>query len=166
MILQMDIKPVSRRPISMTGVVVLIFVLFFSSVMMGADIIALSFGPLKHLGIVYPAVLDYTHIIAPCAALVLWYALGRRRPKLLAVVVCILSFETISAVADWADRQTDKVNVTAWIKPKDVAPLEDRLGFKMWETGDSHGPQIWVARMPGHADQLIAQTKRLGIFRP
>ena len=44
--------------------------------------------------------------------------------------------------------------------------MENRMGFKIWEKGDSTNIELWVDRTPGRAEALVAEVKRMGICRP
>lgn len=164
MILMMGVERGSKRPFS-----IIVFVgVLVAIVFMGGDIIPLTLRPLKYLGISFPKILQYTHLIAPALALVLGIVLRRFWPNgatMVCVVLCILCAVAVSSAARWADQQVEKVKITKCIDGNDIPPLEARLGFKVWETGNSSGTELWIDRTPGHALQLTDEAKRMGIFR-
>jgi hypothetical protein len=158
----MGVKRASAQPFSIIIVIGLLVALAF----VGDDIITLSLRPLKYLGVGFPDALQYAHLIAPAIAFALWIVFGRRWPQLSALAVCLLCSMMISAVANWADNQVEKVKMTAWIDSNDITKLETRLGFKVWEQGDSSGNELWIRRVPGHDLQLITEAKRMGVLQP
>jgi hypothetical protein len=158
----MRVELKSRRRTS--GAVIIL--LFFALVFMGGDIVPLSLRPLDYLGVTYPAVLGYTHLIAPAITFAMWAVFTRWQPNLseiAAFVAMILCSVAIAAVPRWADQQIDKVKVTTWMD--DISKLEGRLRFKIWEEGNSNGTELVIARIPGHAALLTAEVRQKGIFR-
>jgi hypothetical protein len=143
-----------------SGIVLIAFL--FAFIFLGNDIVGLSLRPLKYLGIGFPPVLAYTHFIAPAIALALLVVFGRRCPEWVILALCVVDIMAISAVAKWADKQIDKVQITRWIN--DIKPLEGRLGFQVWEIGNASGDQLWVARGSGRVQRLTAEAKQMGIF--
>jgi hypothetical protein len=133
---------------------------------MGADLVPLSLRPLKYLGIGFPAVLGYTHIIVPGAMLLSWLVIRHRFPITAGVASVIVCAIAISAVPKWADRQVDQITNNRWIDGDQLRSLESRIGFKVWEQGGSSGVQLSIAKVPGHVDLLTAELKRRGVYRP
>jgi hypothetical protein len=129
-----------------------------SLIFMGADIVPLSLRPLDHLGIPYPHILRYTHVIAPIAALVLWIVF--RRSTLAAIVAFLFAILGITSVAQWADSRPIKIPVTHWI---DSHEWQKKLGFNIWEQGDAHGTAVWVDRTPGRANLVREEAKKMGV---
>jgi len=154
-------EAVSAKPKKRVGFIVPLG-MTVAAVFMGADFTAISLRPLEYLGIPFPLILKYTHFIVPAVAFMLWFV--TRRLATLSAVLFILTLMLLPAASRWIDGRTVNIRTTKWID--DIPQLETRLGFKVFETGDSNGDQLQVDRMPGHAQALTAETKRLGIYRP
>jgi len=133
-------------------------------VFMGADFTAISLRPLEYLGIPFPSVLKYAHVIVPAVAFSLWFV--ARRSTILSSLIFIATLMLLPIPAQWADGRPVKIHVTKEIDGITITSLETRLGFKVRETGDASGEQLWVDRTPGREQALTAEAKRLGIYRP
>lgn len=149
-----------KRPVGfVVPVVVAVGVMF-----LGADFIPLSLRPLDYLGIPYPAVLRYVHLILPAAFVAACLIFNRSHA--VAIVALLLATTAMGGVAQWADAQPAKVRVTQTVYDGDFDGWLKTLDFPVWQMADQDGPQMWIDRTPGRAERLTAEAKRLGIWRP
>jgi hypothetical protein len=151
-------------PNSRFSIIVLVGLLIALS-FMSADIIVLALRPLTYLGVRFWPALRYTPILASVTAFVIWLVLRRWRSNLAAIIGLVVSIAMISGVASWADHQIAKVKIKTWINSNDFPSLEARVGFKVWETGDASGNQVWVTKVSDHTAAITAEMKRLGNLR-
>jgi hypothetical protein len=129
---------------------------------MGADLTFISLRPLDYLGIWYPPILRYAHFAIPAVAFMLWFL--TRKSATWSAVLFVLTLVLLPSPARWADGRTVHVRITKWVD--DLPQLEHRLGFKIFESGDSNGTKLRVDRTPGRVETLTAEVRRLGILRP
>ena len=109
----------------------------------------ISFTPLDHLGMPYPHVLRYAHVILPGLAFTLWIIL--RRSNLVAILAFIIIAYAMAAVPQWAERQPVKIPMTRMIGSYELETMAQELGFRV----SSSGGFLLVDRTPGRAEQVL-----------
>ena len=155
----MGVKEKKRR----TGIILPLGITA-AMIFMGGDFIPLSLRPLDYLDMPYPHILRYTHVIVPLLALGLW--LVCKRSNVMAIVVFLTASWAVTGVAQWAEQQPVKIHVTRMIDSYEWEAWQKQLGFKVWETGNQSGTEMWVDRTPGRAEKVTQEVKRMSIWRP
>jgi hypothetical protein len=138
----------------------------FMLVMLGVDLEPTLLAKLDYLGVYYPTFVRSWPIVAPGLALVIWLALQRRSQILAAILAFGVWCAVAMGVLTWAGAQTEAVDVTKWLDPDEISAMEGRLGFKVFEQGDSMGTHLYVTRRPACSAPLRSELIRLGIYRP
>ena len=160
----MDTIPTTPPPTTVNGKkkpgIIVPAGLTLALIFMGGDFVPLSFRPLDYLGMPYPRILTYMHFIAPVTALIVWIVF--KRSTVVAIIAFCLALMSMTSVKQWADSQPIKIPITHWIDSYEFDAWQKKIGFKVWERGDSQGNWLWVDRTPGRADQVRDELKEMG----
>ncbi|CAN5428269.1 hypothetical protein BH10PLA1_BH10PLA1_14770 [soil metagenome] len=130
----------------------------FGMAFMQNDIVVVELLPLRHLGIAYPAMINFAPLFGPVLGLFVWFCARRHSGSLAAVLYILVMVLPLPAVVSWIHQQTESVPVAKWID--DPSRMEARLGFKVAEQRDSRGTKLYIEKISGHRDMLRAELHR------
>jgi hypothetical protein len=126
----------------------------------GASVVHLVTVPLRALGVPYPSVLDYWHLLAPAACALVWAVLLRRRPALTAVAVVACAAALVLGVRS-AESRVARIPVTRFLTDSERGSLGGVRVFERATSGRGH--EVFVAP----ADEPLAREElgRVGVLR-
>lgn len=136
---------------------------FVGFTIMGADFAAITLRPLRALGVPYPAVMDYAHVIVPAACAALWRVTRRRWPMAGPVAAVVLCVVLVTQIPRYAESRVARIPVNAWIATSELDAFKARTGSTVVQIRLREGAFVLVA--PSNELAAREELQRLGLLR-
>jgi len=140
---------------------ILMLGLSLALLVIGADAVFPALRPLDQLGIPYPHVFCFIPFLLPAMVILVWFI--SRRSVVATGVALVLAVCVMTAATHWADAPLARIPLANWMEGTELRAAEQRLGFKIAETGIRDGSFLLVDR--GNEKAATNEVKRLRFYR-
>jgi hypothetical protein len=134
---------------------------FVSYCLVGVSINHVNLMVLDILGIPYPRILAYWHLVVPAGCALLWLATLRRWPVLGGIGFVLLCVVLLPAPVFYVQSRIASIPVTRWLTQDEQQGL-DAVPIRICQQG-LNNPEVIVSRE--NEERAREEIKRLGLLR-